>query len=787
MAEEMNATLTIPIEALSAEAFAPYGWTLGQPPSPTATEPSFSNPFTDFWHAHAFQTGASGQVEFLWVNYRDTRRDIGVLEVHHLTEQAIVPLTGDIIQVVTLDDAPDHDTTPSGLRAFRVPVGLGICMRPGCWHTTRAIGTAATCLMVTRSSTTVDLVGHLQQGLPAGRKLTHSTARAFTARLTLSDPLFAAALADIARTATETSMTLPAPLILDTDVLVIGAGGAGMSAAIAAAETGARVLLADRSLIGRGGATIMAQMTVAVALGEQTEDHWTHHYQDTLAAGRGLCSEPLARILCEEGVQAIRLLDSWGVGWARADGHLTQAHAPGHDRPRCVYVDYLNTGPAVAKTLRAQVAHTAGVQRVGELVVVDLLLDAERVVGAVALHLESGDFVLVRAGASVIATGGLTRLYKRNSASLNMGGDGFALALRAGARLLDMEFVQFFPIGHLAPRLVGFDPIMWDPFRYKLGGKLLNRDGVEFVERYGNANEGGKYTTTRDAATYAIIKEVEAGRGSPAGGAYLSFRHVPETTLRAAFGPIIGRLAAAGIDLTQQMIEVAPIAHYHMGGILVDTDLATDVPGLYAAGEAVGGANGANRLSGNAITEAVAFGLRAGRSAAGSTATLTRLSDQALQAAAAPVIERSSSPANATARPNYAALIEELQTIMQLHVGPFRNDAGIRHALAAIATLRDRAGPGIPPGGAQDPVRLDALDLRNMLLVAESVARAALARTESRGAHQREDHPAQDEAWTLNQTIAWRDGQWALATQAVDRLPTVSAAPDVLTPAERQA
>ncbi|KAF1045552.1 FAD-binding protein [Xylophilus sp.] len=568
-------------------------------------------------------------------------------------------------------------------------------------------------------------------------------------------------------------MTHASPLhTLDTDVLVIGAGGAGMSAAIAAAGAGSRVLLADRSLIGRGGATIMAQMTVAAALGEQTDDHWRHHYADTLAAGRGLCSEPLARILCEEGVDAIRLLDRWGVGWARADGHLTQAQAPGHDRPRCVYVDFLNTGPAVAKTLRAQVAHTAGVQRVGDLAIVDLLLHQGRVVGAVALHLATGDAVLVRSGAIVIATGGLTRLYRRNSASLNMGGDGFALALRAGARLLDMEFVQFFPIGHLAPRLVGFDPIMWDPFRYKLGGKLLNRDGEEFVERYGNAREAGGYTTTRDAATYAILKEVEAGRGSPAGGAWLSFRHVPEATLRAAFGPIIDRLAAAGIDLTQQMVEVAPTAHYHMGGIRVDTNLATDVPGLYAAGEAVGGANGANRLSGNAITEAVAFGLRAGRSAAADAAAHPAPATDALRTLAAPVLDRLAPSPAQPGTPHYAALIEQLQAVMQQHVGPFRTDAGIRQALAAIEALRAAAGTPLPGGGPQDPVRLDALDLHNMLLVAESVARSALARTESRGAHQREDHPAQDDAaWTFNQTIAWRDGRWTLATQPVDRLP----------------
>ncbi|KAF1044477.1 FAD-binding protein [Xylophilus sp.] len=558
--------------------------------------------------------------------------------------------------------------------------------------------------------------------------------------------------------------------IIDTEVLVIGAGGAGMSAAIAAAESGAHVVLADRSLIGRGGATIMAQMTVAAALGEQTEDDWRHHYADTLTAGRGLCSEPLARVLCEEGVQAVRLLDQWGVGWARADGHLTQAQAPGHDRPRCVYVDYLNTGPAVAKTLRTQVARMPQVQRVGDLAVVDLLLHEGRAVGAVALHLSIGDPVLIRAGATVIATGGLTRLYRRNSASLNMGGDGFALALRAGARLLDMEFVQFFPIGHLAPRLVGFDPIMWDPFRYKLGGRLLNRDGEEFVDRYGNAGEAGRYTTTRDAATYAILKEVEAGRGSPAGGAYLSFRHVPEATLRAAFGPIINRLASAGIDLTQQMIEVAPIAHYHMGGIRVDTQLATDVPGLYAAGEAVGGANGANRLSGNAITEAVAFGLRAGRSAASSAAQATPLPDHTLHALAAPVLDMLAPIAPSPRTPNGAALIEELQTVMQQHVGPFRTDAGIRQALVAIDALRTAAGSVIAGGGPQDPVRLDALDLRNMLLVAESVARSALARTESRGAHQREDHPGQEEAWTLNQTIAWRQGEWLPGTQPIERL-----------------
>jgi succinate dehydrogenase / fumarate reductase flavoprotein subunit len=564
---------------------------------------------------------------------------------------------------------------------------------------------------------------------------------------------------------------------IETDVLVIGAGGAGMSAALAAAGDGSRILLADRSLIGRGGATIMAQMTVAVALGGAVEDDWRHHYADTLKAGRGLCSEPLARLLCEEGVEAIRLLDSWGVGWARKDGALTQVQAPGHDRARCVYVDFLNTGPAVAKTLRTEVARRQEVRRVGDLLVVELLLHEGAVIGAVALNLTTGTPVLVRAGATIIATGGLTRLYRRNSASLNMGGDGFALALRAGARLIDMEFVQFFPIGHLAPRLVGFDPIMWDPFRYKLGGKLLNANGEEFVERYGNTAELTKYTTTRDAATYAILKEVEAGRGTPAGGAWLSFRHVPEAALRQAFGPIIDKLLANGIDLTKSMVEVAPIAHYHMGGIRVDTNLASDVPGLYAAGEAVGGANGANRLSGNAITEAIAFGLRAGHSAARHAKRAqsgTALSSARLHELAGPTLDalrgEAGAPAADAAAPDPARLLAQLQDVMQDHVGPFRTEAGVQQGLEKLADLRRALGHGLAGGnGPQDPVRIDALDARNMLLVAEAVAHAALARRESRGAHQREDYPAQDESWTRNQTIALQDGRWILASQPVVR------------------
>jgi succinate dehydrogenase / fumarate reductase flavoprotein subunit len=535
---------------------------------------------------------------------------------------------------------------------------------------------------------------------------------------------------------------------LSADVLVIGAGGAGMYAALEAARAGASVILADRSLIGRGGATVMAQMTVAVALEEDGLDHWEHHYADTLKAGRGLCNPELARLLCEEGPARIRQMDEWGVGWARADGRIKRAFAPGHDRARCVYVDFLNTGPAVSKTLRARLITTPEIRRVGDLLVSALAVRGGECVGATALHLPTGGTVSMAAGATIIATGGLTRLYRRNSASLNMGGDGYALALAAGAELIDMEFVQFFPIGHLAPRLIGMDPIMWDPFRYKLGGRLLNGAREEFLHKYGG-QDGGKYVATRDLATYAIVKEAAAGRGSPHGGAWLSFEHCSAAELRAAGGPVIDRLAANGIDLTRQAIEVAPIAHYHMGGVRADARMATRVPGLFAAGEAVGGANGANRLSGNAITEALVFGRQAGESAALYSKKNPLRADSSLF-----FDDRKNLEDGKPSSFNPAERIEALQATMQDDVGPFRTEAGLSRALETIGAMR-RELAGCKPAAGQpfDTALADWLDLDSMTRVAERVARAARARTESRGAHQREDFPAMDEHWKRNQVL----------------------------------
>jgi succinate dehydrogenase/fumarate reductase flavoprotein subunit len=452
----------------------------------------------------------------------------------------------------------------------------------------------------------------------------------------------------------------------------------------------------------------------------------------------------------------------------------------------------LSTGPAVSKTLRGVVQRTPGITRIGDVLVTDLVKggggvtgDGEvtggkevtgagevtgggAVTGAVGMHIETGEVLTIEAKATIIATGGLTRLYRRNSASANMAGDGYALALRAGAALIDMEFVQFFPIGHLAPRLIGMDPIMWDPFRYKLGGRLLNGLGEAFVDRYGSTDDG-KYVITRDLATYAITKEVEAGRGSPHGGAWLSFRHIAPEALRAAFGPVIGRLLAAGIDLGRDDIEVAPIAHYHMGGIRVDTAMATGVPGLFAAGEAVGGANGANRLSGNAITEALAFGRAAGRSAAGfadrsgSPGGSGSLGGSGFAADEAAGLAGAEGPACDT-----AALFVRLQAVMADYVGPFRTAAGLATALDSVRALRAAIGTA-PPGrpGPYDLVRVDWFDLRQALLVAECVIVAASARCESRGAHQREDFPSMDEAWRLNQVLRLTDGALTVSRQAV--------------------
>jgi succinate dehydrogenase/fumarate reductase flavoprotein subunit len=359
------------------------------------------------------------------------------------------------------------------------------------------------------------------------------------------------------------------------DVVVVGAGAAGMYAAIEAKRAGADVLLVDKSLVGRGGATVMAQMTVAAAIGHAEPDDPALHLADTLAGSKGLTNEPLAALLCGDGPRRILETRDMGVTWAADGDVIRQVVAPGHSRRRCCYVDVLATGSSVSRAMRVEVRRL-GIRVATNVVVSEVLTgDGGIVRGVVGLDVAGGEPLLVWAPAVVLACGGLTELYARNSASVNMTGDGFGLALAAGAELVDMEMVQFFPIANLAPRAIGLDPIMWDPFRYKLGGRLLNGQREEFVHRYADQADEGTYRATRDVVSYAILKEVEAGRGSPAGGAYLDFTAIPGEEIHAAFPPIVDRLLAQGIDLTASAVEVAPMAHYTIGGVRCGPDMAT--------------------------------------------------------------------------------------------------------------------------------------------------------------------------------------------------------------------
>ena len=548
---------------------------------------------------------------------------------------------------------------------------------------------------------------------------------------------------------------------LQADVLVIGGGAAGLMAARAASAAGASVVLADKSIIGRGGATIMAQMTTAVALGAAEPDSPELHAADTLAGSRDLGDPALIDAICARGPDVIREVETYGAKWARTEeGAYSQVFAPGHSRKRCVYVDVLRTGDAVSQALRSTIRRDANVVRLANVMLTKLAKDGERVTGALGFAIENVQPVAIAARTTIVATGGLTFLYARNSASANMTGDGFALAAEAGATLRDMEMVQFFPIAHLYPPLVQLDPIMWDPFRYKLGGRLLNGNGEEFLAESGDAV--GAYTTPRDTATYAIFREVEAGRGSPHGGAYLDFRMIPRAALEAGFGPVIEILARQGIDLTRDLVEVAPMAHFMLGGIVVDPRMRTGVDGLLACGEAIGGMHGANRLSGNAITEALVTGRIAGETAAnargavapGLAAALAAEWD-ALRTLWYPrAVERDDASIDA-----YKA---RLQRTMWNGAGPLRTGPKLAAALAEITELRrESAALALAPQRAFGLNLQERVELRIMLAVAEAIVLAASARRESRGAHVRLDFPEQDPQ-TVARFVRRDGGEWSL-------------------------
>lgn len=548
---------------------------------------------------------------------------------------------------------------------------------------------------------------------------------------------------------------------LETDILVVGGGAAGMFAAYSAAQNGAQILLIDKNVVGRGGATIMAQMTCASALGEEEPDGPEQHLIDTLEAGRGLCNENLATLLCENSPKRIRQLEEWKVQWARQEnGKIRQVMAPGHSRKRCVYVDFLKTGAAIAAALRNKISRDGAIRRLSNVSLTDLVTQDGEIIGATGFDISTATPVTIQASAVILCLGGMTKMFRRTTAPNNIAGEGVGLALRAGARIIDLEFLQFYPNGHMAPRMVGLDPTTWEPTRVKLGGRLLNGNGEEFLQNYGEGS-GEQYNTTRDTLTHAMYKEVELGRGSPHGGVFLSFQHIDHQELEKALGPFLELFHRNNIDLTKQPVEVYPIAHYQMGGVEVNTDMETGVPGLYAAGEIAGGANGANRLSGNALPEAMVFGERAGEAAARYVAGMSGRAWS--KAIAAPHLEMIESVIgqNAGNDQSPAGMIGELKEIMWTKVGMFRNGNDLSDGLAAIRTMRHTGlrNLAVSAETIQNTSVVEWFELRNGLLAMEALAVAALNRPESRGAHQRDDFPETLEAYQRSQRITLESDQ----------------------------
>lgn len=532
-----------------------------------------------------------------------------------------------------------------------------------------------------------------------------------------------------------------------TDVLVIGSGAAGMMAARAAADQGANVIIVDKSLIGRGGATILAQMTVAVALGDAEEDSPDIHFKDTMEGSRGMADPAIVRAIVDEGPRVIRDLDDYGVRWAKTpEGSFSQVVSPGHSRKRCVYVDILNTGGATSTALRKWIWKDEKITRLKNVMITRLVKQDGRVIGAVGFSMEELRPVSISASNVILSTGGLTEIFERNSASTNMTGDGFLLAAQAGCELHDMEMVQFFPIAHLYPPLVGIDPIMWDPFRYKLGGHLLNGNKEEFMDRYAG-EAAGQYTATRDLTSYAIFKEVQTGRGTPHGGAFLDFTMVSEEKLREGFGPVIDILLKQGVDLTQDLVEVAPMAHFMLGGVKVNASMETDVPGLLACGELIAGMHGANRLSGNAITEALVTGRIAGTRAA---KTLQDRNDEMIRHVLEIEWERLADfwhPRKVEKDEiSMLTLKRRIKEAMWKGAGPLRAEMELRQALKEINQLRKEIeGISLAPSEYYTLSLIEKIEAYNMTVIGKSIILGAIERKESRGAHVRLDFPGQSE------------------------------------------
>jgi succinate dehydrogenase / fumarate reductase flavoprotein subunit len=564
------------------------------------------------------------------------------------------------------------------------------------------------------------------------------------------------------------------------DVLVVGAGGAGLRAAIAAAAGGVSVGLICKSLLGKAH-TVMAEGGVAAAFGNVDDrDDWKVHFADTMRGGQYINNWRMAELHAKEAPARVRELEAWGALFDRTpDGRILQRNFGGHRYPRLAHVGD-RTGLEMIRTLQDHGIHQ-GIDVHMEWTVLTLLTDGERVAGALAYDRERGRFRVFAAGAVVLATGGIGRAYRITSNSWEYTGDGQSLAYQAGAVLQDMEFVQFHPTGMVWPPSVR-GILVTEGVRGE-GGVLTNRDGRRFMfddipENYrdqtaADADEGWRYTQgdknarrppellTRDHVARSITREVREGRGSPHGGVYLDIAWIKERLPNAA-EHIKKKLPSmyhqfkqlADIDITTEPMEVGPTTHYVMGGIRVDGDTQmSNVPGLFAAGECAAGLHGANRLGGNSLSDLLVFGQRAGAHAAEFAKGHPAATPDTGQASAA--AQKALEPFSRSTGEGPYQIQQALQGTMQELVGIVRREDEMTKALAQITVLATRAAHVAVSGNREyNPGWHTALDLGNLLTVAEAITRSAIERRESRGGHFRDDFPGKDTSFgSFNITV----------------------------------
>jgi succinate dehydrogenase flavoprotein subunit len=540
-------------------------------------------------------------------------------------------------------------------------------------------------------------------------------------------------------------MTTPAYETVETDVLVLGAGGAGLRGAIAAAEAGAKVLVVCKSLLGKAH-TVMAEGGVAAALHNVAyQDTWEVHFADTMKGGKLVNDWRMAELHAKESPDRVLELERWGAVFDRTwQGRIHQRPFGAHTYPRLAHIGD-RTGLELLRTLQDRAVHTGGVDVHMEVTVFRLVKSEGRIAGALAYRRADGALVLYICGALLLATGGAGKMYRVTSNSWESTGDGTALAYDAGAQLRDMEMVQFHPTGMVWP--AGVRGILVTEGVRGEGGVLRNKDGERFMERYDHER---MELSSRDVVARAINSEVNAGRGSPHGGVFLDITHRKPDFIKRKLPSMYEQfLKLAKVDITTQPMEVAPTIHYIMGGVKVDPETGeSTVPGLYAAGEVAAGLHGANRLGGNSLSDLLVFGRRAGGAAgvaAKSGARTARLDQGQIDDAIAGLL----APLDRPAGESPYRLQAEIQEAMTRYAPIVRDGPSLEAGLAAILELGRRAstcGTGGSVSLAFNPGWHTATDLHSMLVNAEALVRSALERKESRGAHARSDYPKLDDA-----------------------------------------